>query len=437
MFNPIFIQSIDFKSHPILLCKSKLKVHYYTVLEYTVQLFANNDEYTNARLNQYQTNIVGNTKIPTLNSKKIKRLTKSLVNNRIKPWRKAYRYWLVCDIATILFNESRVIQATTYLKDYLSKRQSLVVDILLKILFNDPPPPYTETFNLQLAKQFRSNRIFSSKPEIRYIVTANVSAGKSTLINALVGKPVTRTSQEICTGNLCYIYNKPFEDDRIHLSGSPPNLNANPEHLTNLDQSKVNSIALHFKISQANTENRICIIDTPGVNSAIHKNHREITRQRIKQNDYNKLIYVLNANRLGTDEEKDHLLWVSKNVEKTKVLFVLNKLDDFKKIDDSVIESITKVKNDLLALGYKNPEIFPISSYFAYLIKRNESDIPMPEDELDSFNLYVKKFSKDGYDLSIYSTDKHPKENESENFRMKIRSGLYSLEKALFKGARL
>ena len=59
-----------------------------------------------------------------------------------------------------------------------------------------------------MIKQDRLKKTFVSQKERRVIVTANMSAGKSTLINALIGKPLARTSQEVCTGNVCYLFNK-------------------------------------------------------------------------------------------------------------------------------------------------------------------------------------------------------------------------------------
>ena len=58
-----------------------------------------------------------------------------------------------------------------------------------------------------------------------------MSAGKSTRINALAGKPVARTSQEVCTGNICYLFNKAYEDGNIHLSAQDLNLRATKEDL--------------------------------------------------------------------------------------------------------------------------------------------------------------------------------------------------------------
>lgn len=429
---PNFIEALTLDTHPIQRTKSKLKMQYYIGLEYLVRLCEDNNEYTSARIEQYRTILVGNTTVPKLTDKERKDIIYSLVNSRIRPWRKKYRYWLLCDIALILFDEAKIKRTAMCLKEYLNKRQALEIESLQAFLFNNEEIPKTTSFTKVLVEQFRANRNFTAKPEIRFIVTANVSAGKSTLINAIIGKPLTRTSQEICTGNLCYIYNKPFEDDVVHLAASSLNFNANYNDLANTERSVVSSIASHFRMTHST--NRVCIIDTPGVNSAINRNHKKITRKVLKEEIYNKLIYVLNANKLGTDEEKEHLQWVAENVTKEKVVFVLNKLDDFKNIDDSVEESINGVKSDLNAMGYENPIICPISSYFAFLIKLKENGEQMSEDEIDAYNLYFKKFSKDEYDLSIYSSTIDNNTNETEQVKMGKRCGLYGLEQVLFGG---
>ena len=63
-----------------------------------------------------------------------------------------------------------------------------------------------------LADGWKQNRAFLKSDPIKVIVTANMSAGKSTLLNALVGKKVNKTQNEACTAKIHYIKNKPFED---------------------------------------------------------------------------------------------------------------------------------------------------------------------------------------------------------------------------------
>lgn len=427
-----FVESLVLDTHPIQYTKAKFKMQYYFSLKYLIEQCDVNDEYTSARLKQYRIAFLGDADLPNITEKDCKNITYSIVNSRTKLWRKKNHYWLLCDIALILFDEDKIKKMVFCLNKYLNKRQTMEIEILKAFLFNNEEIPKKIFFTKGLVEQFRANVKFATKPQKRYVVTANVSAGKSTLINAIIGKSLIKTSQEICTGNLCYIYNKPFEDDFVHLSASHLNLNASSSDFSNVEKSAVSSIASYFRI--VNLMSRICIIDTPGVNSVIDINHKKITRQVLKEENYNKLIYVLNANKLGTDEEKEQLQWVAENVAKEKVIFVLNKIDYFKTIDDSIEESINGVKNDLYLLGYKEPIICPFSAYFAYLIKLKENGEVMSEDEIDSFNLYFKKFSKAEYDLSIYYREVESDINESELFQIRKKCGLYGLEQVLFGG---
>ena len=429
---PNFIEATTLDNHPMQNAKSKLKMQYYIGLEYLIGQCEGNNEYTSARLAQYRAFLVGNATGPKLTEKRCEDVLIQVVKSSIHPRRKKYRYSLLCDAALILLYENKVQKAAACLKRYLKKKKAERLDVLFTTLFNDEEIPSAITFTTDLVEQFRSNRNFAAKPEKRFIVTANMSAGKSTLINAIIGKPLTRTSQEVCTGNLCYLYNKPFEDDTVHLSASPLNLDVSYDDFLNVDRSAVSSIASYFRMTVPT--NRICIIDTPGVNSAINRHHRKITRTVLKEDMYDTLIYVLNANKLGTDEEKEHLQWVAENIPKEKVVFVLNKLDDFKSIDDSIEKSIDGVKNDLHAIGYEKPQICPLSSYFAFLIKLKANGERMTEDETDAYVLYVKKFSKAEYDLSIYFPGVHNNVEDSELIKMSKKCGLYGLEQILFGG---
>lgn len=432
---PNFIEALALETHPMREEDAKLRMRYYIALEYLIEQCEDNTQYTNARLAQYRGFLVGNASVHKMTNKERKGITRSLVNHIFMFWRKKYRYWLLCDIALIFIHETKIQKAASCLKEHLNTRQARRLDALITTIFNDEEIPKEIAFTAELIKQFRINRTFAAKPEIRVLITANVSAGKSTLVNAIVGKPLTRTAQETCTGNLCYLYNKPFEDKFVHLSASPLNLNASYNDLANIDQSAITSISSHFRTIIPT--NRICIIDTPGVNSAINRQHRTITRKVLQKESYDKLVCILNANRLGTDEEKAHLIWVHKNVPKEKVVFVLNKLDEFRSVDDSIKESIEGVKRDLNVIGYKNPLICPLSSYFAFLIKLKENGEQMTEDEIDAYDLYVKKFSKEEYDLSIYYSGVHNYNNvgDSELIQMSKKCGIYGLEQILFGGS--
>jgi GTPase Era involved in 16S rRNA processing len=187
-----------------------------------------------------------------------------------------------------------------------------------------------------------------------------------------------------------------------------------------------------------NPHARICLIDTPGVDFALKRNHMKLTHNAIIDEKYDKLIYVLDAGKLGTDSVIKHLKFVYKNVPTEKVIFVLNKLDLFKSTEDSISGSMEGVKADLQKIGFKNPIICPLSAYFSYLLKMKQNKEKLKADEQDIFDLYVKKFNKPEYDLSAYY-NKHIDsiiDKDDEMLKMSFISGLYGLENIIYGVAR-
>ncbi len=428
-----FTTAIDFAEHPMNNTKTKWKRKYYLALEYFVKASVS-DEYAISRLEQYKRKFFGNTKI-TDTEVKIEKVVYAIVNSRYHPGRKKYRYWLMCDIALILADEHLIDQTAKEMQKFMTKHQWEKLDILIQTLKGEDKVDYKSiVFAMNLMQQYRKNSNFNKKQIRRFIVTANMSAGKSTLINALIGKPLTRTSQEVCTGNLSYLYNKPFEDGRIHLKNNTFTLEASPNDLANISWEYKTHIASFFRVMNENAH-RLCIIDTPGVNSAINRQHGKISREALKNEQYEKVLYILNANKLGTDEEIAHLKWISENIQKEKIIFILKKLDDFKAADDNIDISLSRVKNDLAILGFDSPIICPMCAYFALLIKMKLYGDQLTDDELDDYALYIRKFNRPMHDLSKYYNGIQVEPDDSEAVKMSKRCGLYGLEKVLFGGA--
>ena len=348
-----------------------------------------------------------------------------------KPWRTKYRFMLVCDVALILLDETLVLRATELIRECLYSKQQADVDRVYSLLQSKQEVEKKYQPILPLLNQYRANKDFFYKEERRIIVTANMSAGKSTLINALVGKPIARTSQEVCTGNVCYLFNKAYEDNHIHLSTQGLNLNATADDLHAYDWNGKISIASYFTGIMSDIP-RLCIIDTPGVDAALYKDHSKCAHDALLNDDYDTIIYVVNPTRLGTNAEKRHLQWVAQNLQKEKIIFVLNKLDHYHDFSDSIEESICRFKEDLLKIGFVKPVICPLSAYFAYLLKLKMTGQPLSEDEEDEYVLYSKKFKKSSYDLSNYYEGVRCLATDSEEIALSKRVGLYGLEKIIY-----
>lgn len=127
------------------------------------------------------------------------------------------------------------------------------------------------------------NKNFFEKEPIKIIVTANMSAGKSTLLNALIGKKINKTQNDACTAKVHYILNKPYEDGFCYKSD--PLLNLDVDHETLIEDNQSNksqevTVGTFFRFF-GKAPRRIWLIDTPGVNSSMNADHKNITEKII------------------------------------------------------------------------------------------------------------------------------------------------------------
>jgi GTP-binding protein EngB required for normal cell division len=436
--------SLPLAEHPLLHAPQAVKTEYYDLLRTLVAQHAPGDKWAEFAVARYGAKFAVEEVTSLHNYKDLLAAVRRLTANRFR-WSKlcfcTFRYCLLGDILFLLaFNNASQVKAVIdYIYPMIRTRHRKGVSRFIEALFNRADMKRDSFKSARyLIDCWRRNADFINLPEKRILVTATVSAGKSTLINAIIGKNLTRTSQEICTGNLCYLHNKPFEDDAVYLRASFNNGNVNDDEIKKIKRgSEVTCIASHVR-ALVPPQSRVCIIDTPGVNSALNPNHRKITREALADENYDRLIYVLDATKLGTDDEFAHLQYIAQKVPKEKVVFVLNKLDGFKQGEDSIKESIERVRDDLHKMGYENPVICPLSAYVALLIKRKLHNDGLTEDEQDDYDLYVKKFSQPAYDLSRYYAEARrenlPTHNGADQNALGSKCGLYGLENILFGG---
>jgi len=72
---------------------------------------------------------------------------------------------------------------------------------------------YTKlTVPTQLLSHRKDNETFNNKPIKTILVVATMTAGKSTLINALMGCRINKVETTACTNRLHFLYNKPKVD---------------------------------------------------------------------------------------------------------------------------------------------------------------------------------------------------------------------------------
>ena len=257
------------------------------------------------------------------------------------------------------------------------------------------------------------NQILKGK-KYSVAVVATMSSGKSTFLNAMLGARILPAKQEACTAKVYSI-----EDDdnaesfqaRCVKNGMPgPWEPASSDCLKAFNESDADEIEIIGNIKQirnTRTGHAILLYDTPGPNNSLNHTHASITENIIRNSQFCALVYVRNAQQLGTDDEFKLLAFIREEIEKSSsssdVLFILNKIDEFRSADgDSIRDSLTKCKKGLRdAIGFPRIIILPVSSKLALLIRLmlgsleeiNKNEIP---EEFRRKNRNLTKYFQSG-----------------------------------------
>jgi small GTP-binding protein len=377
--------SLPLAEHPLNKIKESARIEYIYILRQLVERFSNDDTWANAAIAEYchhflSCGLSGNVTFDL--AKSIKRITANHIF--VKQFSKStLRRIFVCDVLllTSFGDEKTAKLVCKYLAPFLHIRKRHKKDILALIAVLFDAESQTGRFRSvdYLVDCWHKNMKFIRQPLKRILVTATVSAGKSTLINAMIGSDVFESRNAVCTNSVQRVYNKAFQD--------------------NVSLRIKNNISLY---ADSFVGNRICFIDTPGVNSARDPPHRAITEHEISIGQYDVLLYILNATQLGVNDDETHLRYVlEKKPTHVPLIFALNKLDNFDD-DDSVEESISRLRNALIKYGMFNAVICPVSAKVGRIAKKVINGVMLNNRESRLYSAYLEEFVSPKLNLSIY-----------------------------------
>lgn len=238
------------------------------------------------------------------------------------------------------------------------------------------------------------NLRFIREKAYNILVTATMSAGKSTFINALTGKNISLSQNMACTSKIHVIQGKPFEDGFSCEYDHELILNADKEHLMedNEDNDSNNIIVSTYYRGELGGK-RIVIKDSPGVNFSRNENHRKITEQIIRRKKYRLMVYLMNATQMGTEDDGEHLRYVKKYIGRKPILFIVNKVDAFHIEEENIEEIMERQREYLQTLGFKDPKICPVSSKAGYLAKKSQVE-PLKRVERRELNCFIDYFEQ-------------------------------------------
>lgn len=284
-------------------------------------------------------------------------------------------------------------------------------------------------------------------------VVATMSSGKSTLINALLGQQLMPAANEATTATIVRI----IDTDSDHFSAKSYDKSGNVlqeiENVSFEDMKRMNgdkvvsTIELSGRIPFVSSVGmRLVLVDTPGPNNSRDKQHEEMTYKMLSDSDKSLVLYVMNGDQLGINDEKiflDYICSVMKNGGKQareRFIFAVNKMDAFRPKEggaERIVPALEGVKTGLEGRGIFNPNIFPVSA-IAALEKRvgDEDDL----EEFDRFKRYTIR--NDVYHFEKYYDFTHlpliarhiiedTYDKADEDGRVEIHSGIFSIEQAI------
>lgn len=356
-----------------------------------------------------------------------------------------YKYFILLDLMQIMAYDFKVTDEeklknirSLYEKEFADADEK-IVNHLFKIALN--PEKKTKEIirskKLDTEKEYLEaiykNIKFKKSEPAGVMVTATMSAGKSTFINALVGKYICLSQNMACTSKIHCIVNKAFEDGLSAEYDHDLVLTAGKEEL--LNDNELNSsdkIVVSTNFVGGLSDQRLIVNDSPGVNYSGDAEHKQITDRLIKAKNYNLLIYIMNATQLSTNDESEHLDYVKKTIGRTPILFVINKIDNLNEDEEDVISIIARQAEVLKKKGFKNPVICPVSARAGYLAKRFQVEKLSKSDERELYN-FVDKFDAMGL-IDYYKKafkNIHIDDSDAEEEQLLKTCGLAYIEKVI------
>lgn len=242
---------------------------------------------------------------------------------------------------------------------------------------------YDELVRLMASENFRADLADALSTPFEVVVLATMKAGKSTLINALIGRELLPTDVEACTAIVYRL--EDVDTDRNMRLRSVVNDHIGewePASAERLVEWNKDSLCTLVEIQGnlpfiKNAGARLVLHDTPGPNNARDPRHAETTHNLLRNGPYGMALYVIDVEQLGANDDHGLLRMLKDAFDQSEasghskeIVFVLNKMDRLDPDKHGTPEEfIGHLKDYLGEHGFRNPTVIPLVARTALLLR--------------------------------------------------------------------
>ncbi len=265
-----------------------------------------------------------------------------------------------------------------------------VINLLDKTLSTVIDLPITKQ-NTFLVKRLTNLKERLKKNEFQLVVLGQFKRGKTTLINALLGKNVLPTAIVPLTSIITILkYGEKVNLTVVFLDGRKEEITfsklsdyitevKNPKNVKHVEQVIIDYPSSYLK-------NGIQIIDTPGVGS-VYKHNTDVAYEFVPKADAG--IFVLTADPPISETEIKFLVSIKDYLG--KIIFIQNKIDQISENDRQESLDFTK-KVIKEAVGNKELFFYQISAKLGLEGKIEKNSLKLKESKLPEFENELNKF---------------------------------------------
>ncbi len=409
--NELLAISYPLVLHPLSNERPQRKIAYISQIERLRQKYLPDDLIVKARLERFAYDLLGEESNPEKGDDSIDAM-KELLRTHFVPFRfYSYRYIFLFDCIFLLAPRDHSL-ASYICEDVKNGVPQCYHERLEGVFFalfdaNSPLPSKTKISKEVFDWWMKSQKYFVAHE--KYVVfTAAFSAGKSTLINAVIGQKLSFTKQGACTATLIEFRSTPTYHNKYNIvCGEQFFPNLAPVRVREFSKNLQQPCCINGFFELSYNPFQLHMLDTPGIDSALHPEHKKLTRNALLNREYDTIVYIIKLETYGSDKDLIHLRFIKQHVSYRTIMFVVNMMDTFDPEDDDTNEIICNVSTHLENIGFPHPNVCPVSAKAGYLFKRALAGTALTESEIDELTSFYTKYNDPAYDLSGFYPKNH------------------------------